>query len=197
MQGNVFRVKVVLVGDSYVGKSNLISRFVEGQFSHSLRSTIGIEISRKTLHFGERSLEVSVWDTAGQEKYRSLTVNFYRRAMGALLVFDLCNQASLQHLIDYWYPELVNYAPDATCLIVGNKCDEQARQVPVQLATHFADKLGLPYIETSALRDFGVVHAFDTLLSQIVRSLLKPTTLPEPQDSLDLNQQDRKHRCCP
>jgi small GTP-binding protein len=113
----------VLVGDSGVGKSNIISRFTKNEFNLESKTTIGVEFATKVVEIEGRQLKVQIWDTAGQERYRSMASAYYRGAVGALLVYDITRASSFENL-EKWLKELKNYGnEDMVCLMVGNKSD--------------------------------------------------------------------------
>jgi Ras-related protein Rab-11A len=115
--------KVVLLGDSGVGKSNIISRFTKNEFNMESKTTIGVEFATKTIEVNGKLVKIQIWDTAGQERYRSMASAYYRGASGALLVYDITRATSFENL-QKWLRELKNFAAeDITCLMVGNKCD--------------------------------------------------------------------------
>ena len=116
-------LKIVLVGDSGVGKSNIISKYTKNEFNYESKTTIGVEFATKALVQENKTIKVQIWDTAGQERYRSMASAYYRGAMGALLVYDITRASSFENL-DKWLKELKNYGnEDIVCRMVGNKSD--------------------------------------------------------------------------
>ncbi|XP_038624824.1 ras-related protein Rab-25 [Tachyglossus aculeatus] len=169
-----FVFKVVLIGESGVGKTNLLSRFTRNEFSHDSRTTIGVEFSTRTVLVGSAAVKAQIWDTAGLERYRAITSAYYRGAVGALLVFDVTKQQSFA-VAERWLRELYDHA-EATIVVmlVGNKCDlAQARQVPTDEARTFAENNGLLFLETSALDSTNVELAFETVLREIFAKVSK------------------------
>ncbi|ERE87427.1 ras-related protein Rab-25-like protein [Cricetulus griseus] len=135
-----FVFKVVLIGESGVGKTNLLSRFTRNEFSHDSRTTIGVEFSTRTVMLGTAAVKAQIWDTAGLERYRAITSAYYRGAVGALLVFDLTKHQTYA-VVERWLKELYDHA-EATIVVmlVGNKSDlSQAREVPTEEACMFAE----------------------------------------------------------
>ncbi|KAM9110441.1 ras-related protein Rab-25 isoform 2-T2 [Megaptera novaeangliae] len=160
-----FVFKVVLIGESGVGKTNLLSRFTRNEFSHDSRTTIGVEFSTRTVMLGTAAVKAQIWDTAGLERYRAITSAYYRGAVGALLVFDLTKHQTYA-VVERWLKELYDHA-EATIIVmlVGNKSDlSQAREVPTDEARMFAENNGLLFLETSALDSTNVELAFETVL---------------------------------
>ncbi|XP_078447308.1 ras-related protein RABA2a-like [Wolffia australiana] len=166
--------KIVLIGDSAVGKSNLLSRFTRNEFSLDSKSTIGVEFATRAVQVDEKIIKAQIWDTAGQERYRAITSAYYRGAFGALIVYDVTKHTSFENVIR-WLNELRNHA-DANIIImlIGNKTDlEQLRAIPVEEAKSFAQREGLFFIETSALTATNVEQAFQIVLGEIYKMVSK------------------------
>ncbi|KAA1477096.1 ras-domain-containing protein [Dentipellis sp. KUC8613] len=173
--------KVVLIGDSGVGKSNLLSRFTRNEFNLETKSTIGVEFATRTISVDGKTLKAQIWDTAGQERYRAITAAYYRGAVGALLVYDIAKHATYVN-VTRWLKELRDHADsNIVIMLVGNKSDlKHLRAVPTEEAKAFAiwDRTyrrtstaenGLSFIETSALDASNVESAFQTILTDIYR----------------------------
>ncbi|KAK3411768.1 ras-related protein Rab11A [Eucalyptus grandis] len=160
--------KVVLIGDSAVGKSQILSRFARNEFSLDSKATIGVEFQTRTLVIQHKSVKAQIWDTAGQERYRAVTSAYYRGAVGAMLVYDITRRQSFDH-IPRWLEELRSHADkNIVIILVGNKTDlENQRAVPTEDAKEFAQKEGLFFLETSALDSTNVESAFLTVLTEI------------------------------
>ena len=126
-------IKVVIIGDTQVGKSCILTRFVEGKFNHDTNSTIGAAFSTKVIEAKGQSIKIQIWDTAGQEQYRSLTPIYYRNTNVAIIVFDLTNATSLDN-VESWFQEVKEKAPSCNYIaFCGNKCDlEEKRVISVQ-----------------------------------------------------------------
>ncbi|NXY85224.1 RAB25 protein, partial [Alcedo cyanopectus] len=157
---------VVLIGESGVGKTNLLSRFTRNEFNHDSRTTIGVEFSTRTILVGDAAVKAQIWDTAGLERYRAITSAYYRGAVGALVVFDITKHQTYD-VVERWLKELYDHAePGIVVMLVGNKTDlAQAREVPMEEAKMFADNKGLLFVETSALDSTNVEQAFETILT--------------------------------
>jgi small GTP-binding protein len=174
-----FFFKIVLIGDSGVGKSNIVFRFTKNEFNKDSKSTIGVEFSTKTVQIEDnRLVKAQIWDTAGQERYRSIATSYYRGAVGALLCYDITNRESFDH-VPTWLKEVEENA-DKECLImlVGNKMDlEDQRQVLVRDGRSYARQNGLAFIETYALDATGVETAFQRILQEIYNTQAKGKNL--------------------
>eukprot|EP00727_Mastigamoeba_balamuthi_P005909 m51a1_g1938 putative ras-related protein rab-11b (226) ;mRNA; f:923824-924735 len=168
--------KVVMIGDSGVGKSQLLSRFSKGTFNPESKSTIGVEFETRTLRIagGSKVVKAQVWDTAGQERFRAITAAYYRGAVGALVVYSVASRASFAG-VERWLQELREHAdPNCSLMLVGNKCDLlQLREVPGDEARAFAERNRLSFIETSALDATNVEEAFAQTMEAIHATVSK------------------------
>jgi Ras-related protein Rab-11A len=162
--------KVVLIGDSGVGKSNLLSRFTRNEFNLESKSTIGVEFATKSIQTESKTIKAQIWDTAGQERYRAITSAYYRGAVGALLVYDISKRISYDN-VSRWLKELRDHADqNIVIMLVGNKKDlRHMRQVQTDESKEFCKQHKLFFIETSALADSNVSTAFETILKEIYR----------------------------
>ena len=163
--------KIVLIGDSSVGKTNMLSRYISNEYDPNSQSTIGVELSTKNYKFDNDEVKVQLWDTAGQEKYRSITSSYYKGAQGCLLVYDITRKATFEN-IDKWYSELKSGADnDINAILVGNKCDlENERQVTVEEAQKKAKLFNMAFMETSALNGTNIEKAFNELVSSVYKN---------------------------
>eukprot|EP00211_Chloroparvula_japonica_P014949 CAMPEP_0119130898 /NCGR_PEP_ID=MMETSP1310-20130426/9027_1 /TAXON_ID=464262 /ORGANISM="Genus nov. species nov., Strain RCC2339" /LENGTH=231 /DNA_ID=CAMNT_0007121439 /DNA_START=14 /DNA_END=710 /DNA_ORIENTATION=- len=162
--------KVVLIGDSGVGKSNLLSRFTRNEFCLESKSTIGVEFATRSIQVDGKTIKAQIWDTAGQERYRAITSAYYRGAVGALLVYDITKQVTYDN-VERWLKELRDHADsNIVIMLVGNKSDlRHLRSVQTEDAQGFCEKEGLSFIETSALESTNVELAFQNILTQIYK----------------------------
>ncbi|KAL0488468.1 Ras-related protein Rab [Acrasis kona] len=166
--------KVVVIGDSGVGKSNLITRFTQGKFSKDSKPTIGVEFGAKTIEHEGITIKGQIWDTAGQERFRAISAAYYRGANGALIVYDITNQETFNNL-NKWFKEIENQGENG-CLnvLVGNKCDlDHLRQVQTEDGRTFAEKHNVSFMETSAQDNTNVDLAFTSLLKEIYKNQKK------------------------
>ncbi|KAG2489601.1 hypothetical protein HYH03_011881 [Edaphochlamys debaryana] len=160
--------KVVIVGDSGVGKSNLLSRFALDKFCPDAKATIGVDFATRSIQVDGKTITAQVWDTAGQERYRALVDTYYRGAVGALLVYDITNLATFEN-VERWLKEIRGLADqNMVIMLVGNKSDlKHQRRVKTQEAQAFAEREGLFFTETSALDATNVEEAFRRLLTEV------------------------------
>ncbi|XP_027632142.1 ras-related protein Rab-11B [Tupaia chinensis] len=161
---------LVLIGDSGVGKSNLLSRFTRNEFNLESKSTIGVEFATRSIQVDGKTVKAQIWDTAGQERYRAITSAYYRGAVGALLVYDIAKHLTYEN-VERWLKELRDHADsNIVIMLVGNKSDlRHLRAVPTDEARAFAEKNNLSFIETSALDSTNVEEAFKNILTEIYR----------------------------
>jgi len=162
--------KLVLIGDSGVGKSCLLLRFADDAFTESYISTIGVDFRFRTVKMDQKTVKLQIWDTAGQERFRTITSAYYRGADGIIMVYDTTSSDSFDHVND-WLKEVNRYASEGTCkLLVGNKCDRTAdRAVTTEQAKEFADDLGVAFLETSAKTAKNVEEAFLTMAGALIK----------------------------
>jgi Ras-related protein Rab-11A len=135
---------VVLIGDSGVGKSNLLSRFTRNEFNLDSKSTIGVEFATRSIQIDNKTIKAQIWDTAGQERYRAITSAYYRGAVGALLVYDISKSLSFEN-VTRWLKELRDHADsNIVIMLVGNKTDQRhLRAVPTEDGKQFASTFSL------------------------------------------------------
>jgi len=198
--------KIVLVGDSGVGKSNLLSRFTRNTFTTDEKSTIGVEFATRISPMADgKKIKAQIWDTAGQERYRAITNAYYRGALGAMLVYDVTKQNTFEN-IPRWLRELRDYANrDIVLILVGNKCDlvdKSLRQVTEEQAKTLAAEYELPFIETSAKSGLNVDDGFH----QIIKTIYENAFVSKNKDGaggaaggLDLNGKNVNEsgkKCC-
>jgi small GTP-binding protein len=166
--------KIVIIGDSGVGKSNIFTRFIKDEFILDSKATIGVEFSAKNVTIKDKVIKAQVWDTAGQERFRALAKNYYRGAVGALLVYDITNYDSFKN-VERWLKEVKDHAePHLVSLLVGNKNDlEEKRAVKTEEGSEFAEKQGVGFVETSAKNNINIESAFNRLVTEIFETLDK------------------------
>ncbi|EHB08439.1 Ras-related protein Rab-11A, partial [Heterocephalus glaber] len=164
--------KVVLIGHSGAGESNLLSRFIRNEFNLDSKSTSGIQFATRSIQVDGKTIKAQIWDTAGQERCRATTSAYYREALGALLVFDIAKHLTYEN-VERWLKEPRDHADsNIVIMLVRNKSDLcHLRAVPTDEARAFAEKNGLPFIESSALHWTNVEAAFQTILTEIYRTV--------------------------
>ncbi|XP_027064741.1 ras-related protein YPT3 [Coffea arabica] len=160
--------KLVLIGDSGVGKSNLLSRFTRNEFNLESKSTIGVEFATRSLNVDSKVIKAQIWDTAGQERYRAITSAYYRGAVGALLVYDVTRRSTFEN-VERWLRELRDHTdPNVVVMLIGNKSDlRHLVAVSTEDGKALAERESLFFMETSALEATNVENAFAEVLTQI------------------------------
>ncbi|KAI6179800.1 hypothetical protein M3Y98_00650000 [Aphelenchoides besseyi] len=191
-------VKIVLIGDSGVGKSNLLSRFTRNEFNIDQKSTIGVEFATRSVQVDGKIIKSQIWDTAGQERYRAITKAYYRGAAGALLVYDITKHQSYEN-VERWLQELRDYADqNVEVMLVGNKSDlRHLRAVPTEEAAAYAESNHLSFIETSALDSTNVEKAFTCIITEIYRSVQQEQkSLEQSNIIIPTEEEPKQKKCC-
>ena len=180
--------KVLLIGDSSVGKTSVLLRYVEDTFNPEFQTTIGVDFKISTFQLNGKIIKLQLWDTAGQDRFKNIVASYYRGAHGIVLAFDITNHASFQN-INRWYDEAQNYLQKSVPkLLIGNKLDlSSQRAVRTEDAKELADRLGVEYIETSAKNSQNVKLAFETLSRSILISKNCALRALKALKSIDLN----------
>lgn len=160
--------KIVLTGDSAVGKSNLLSRYARDEFYASSKATIGVEFQTQSMMIDGKRIKAQIWDTAGQERFKAVTSAYYRGAVGALVVYDISRRQSFDDIYR-WLEELrVHSDMSVVAMLVGNKCDlEHLREVSVEEGRSLAEAENMYFMETSALDATNVTKVFQTVVTEI------------------------------
>ncbi|KAG7654709.1 P-loop containing nucleoside triphosphate hydrolase [Arabidopsis suecica] len=170
--------KAVLIGDSAVGKSNLLSRFSRDEFRLDSKPTIGVDFAYRNVRVGDKTIKAQIWDTAGQERFRAITSSYYRGALGALLIYDITRRITFKN-IEKWLSELRGFSsPETVVVLVGNKSDlGQSREVEEEEGKTLAESEGLYFLETSALENQNVEEAFLSMIGRIHEVLTQKIVL--------------------
>lgn len=194
------QVKVVLLGDSGVGKSSIVLRFVADNFKLDAEATIGASYMGKILQFNEKMIKFNIWDTAGQERYHSLAKMYYRDANAAIMVYDITKKGSFEGL-KRWHKELTEFGPkDIAMIIAGNKEDlVESEAVGPDEAQAFAKSIGALYKKTSAKTNYGVEQIFRDLASKIFPEV--DAEVPTRRGTVTVNKAasdktKEKKKCC-
>ena len=169
------KLKLVLLGDSGVGKTNLISRYISNSFDENTRATIGVEFFCKNFRINKkRTIKVEIWDTAGQERYKAITSVYYKGAKGAFIVYDITSRKTFEN-IDKWIGEIKERTTDdVKLIIIGNKTDlNNEREVKSEEALIKYQDMDIPLIETSAFEDTNVNEAFINLIKIVYKDIAR------------------------
>lgn len=160
-------IRILMIGDSSVGKTSLVLRYDDRGFNLRFTTTIGVDYSDRLLELDGRQVKLQIWDTAGQERFHSLTTSFFKRAEGFVLVYDVSNRQSFES-VSTWMKDIVEQGKRGSDVVIcGNKCDLQGREVPREEGEQLAAELGVPYMETSAKDNLNVKETFDDLAARV------------------------------
>ncbi|XP_002161131.2 ras-related protein Rab-3B [Hydra vulgaris] len=163
-----YMFKLLIIGNSSVGKTSFLFRYSDDSFTSAFVSTVGIDFKVQTVFRNDKRIKLQIWDTAGQERYRTITTAYYRGAMGFILMYDVTNEESFKAVAD-WAGQVKTYSWDNTqVVLVGNKCDmDEERAVTYEQGKKLSEQLGFPFFETSAKDNINVRAAFDKLVDVI------------------------------
>jgi len=195
--------KLLLIGDSGVGKSCLLLRFADNTYTDSYISTIGVDFKIRTLDIDRKTVKLQIWDTAGQERFRTITSSYYRGAHGIIVVYDVTDKVSFNN-VKQWLGEIDRYAcQSVNKLLVGNKADlVEKKVVEYNEAKEFADSLGISFLETSAKSAHNVEESFLTMTRQIKERVSRSHEGPtKPNGSVNISTNSKKipsqkKKCC-
>ena len=162
--------KVVLVGDSFVGKTNIMSKYLKNEFHEDSKATVGVEFGSKQFKIEGHTIKAQIWDTAGQERYKAITSAYYKGAKGAFVVYDITRKGSFES-IEKWVNDLTSTADKKlTIVVIGNKCDlEDQRQITKEQGEEKANKLEVAFLETSAFSGENLDKAFEMMMNEIYK----------------------------
>eukprot|EP00005_Dracoamoeba_jomungandri_P000270 CAMPEP_0174255094 /NCGR_PEP_ID=MMETSP0439-20130205/4429_1 /TAXON_ID=0 /ORGANISM="Stereomyxa ramosa, Strain Chinc5" /LENGTH=216 /DNA_ID=CAMNT_0015337101 /DNA_START=97 /DNA_END=747 /DNA_ORIENTATION=- len=200
-----YLIKLLLIGDSGVGKSCLLLRFSEDSFTPSFITTIGIDFKIRTIELDGKRIKLQIWDTAGQERFRTITTAYYRGAMGILLVYDVTDSKSFAN-IKNWIRNIEQHATESVNkMLIGNKSDMQGKKIDAARGKALADEYHIKFLETSAKTGANVEEAFITLAKDIKKRLIDSAVQDNAEekdktisgDSLfSSGDQKNKGKCC-
>ena len=160
--------KIIIVGDSGVGKSNILGRYINNEFKQDTKSTVGVEFASKKVKVNDINIKLQIWDTAGQERYRSITSAYYKGSKGCFIVYDITSSQSFEN-IEKWYEEISKTGDKSLSIIlIGNKCDlEDERKVTIEMGENKARDINCPFFETSALNNIRIEEVFQKMAENI------------------------------
>uniref|UniRef100_A0A663EBJ3 Ras-related protein Rab-3 n=1 Tax=Aquila chrysaetos chrysaetos TaxID=223781 RepID=A0A663EBJ3_AQUCH len=176
-----YMFKILIIGNSSVGKTSFLFRYADDSFTPAFVSTVGIDFKVKTIYRNDKRIKLQIWDTAGQERYRTITTAYYRGAMGFILMYDITNEESFNAVQD-WSTQIKTYSWDnAQVLLVGNKCDmEDERVVSSEKGRQLAEHLGFEFFEASAKDNINVKQTFERLVDIICEKMSESLDTADP-----------------
>ena len=196
--------KILLAGNTSVGKSSIFLRFVDNIWNDAFVPTIGVDFKIKTLNINYKNVKLQIWDTAGEERFRTIISSYYRGAHGILLIFDLTEIESFNNL-NNWLAEIEKNAnKNVVKVLIGNKCDlEDKRVISFEKAKDFADSNNMQYIETSAKIDKNITNAFGLIGKELMDAAPNDNEMKSKQKNITIGQssnidinEKKKNRCC-
>ena len=198
-------VKVIIIGDSSVGKTNIMSKYLKNIFNEDSKATVGVEFGSKLFNIEGHNIKAQIWDTAGQEKYKAITGAYYKGSKGAFVVYDITRKDTFDS-IDRWINDLKSTAdPKITIILIGNKCDlEHRREILKAQGEEKAKSFGCAFLETSALSGDNLDNAFQMMISEIFKKFKNETIVDDDLDNmgkgedvkLNKEQDKKKKGCC-
>ena len=190
------RFKIMVIGESKVGKTSLIKRYTQDKFAGIYLTTVGVDFQDKVIQIEDKKIRLQIWDTAGQERFRNIAKNYFHSSDGFLLVYDITDLNSLNSL-NYWIEQIKANAPENTKrIIVGNKSDlENERKVSKEEGEEFAKKHNIKFYESSAKEGFNVNEVFEYLANEIY-SDAKLKGRDKPTNTVLKNASKQKKKCC-
>ena len=193
--------KLILIGDSSVGKSNILSKYLKNEFDENSKATVGVEFGTKNILINGKKIKIQIWDTAGEERYRSITSAYYKGAKGAFIVYDITRKTTFDN-IDKWISDLrLNGDKNICIIILGNKSDLiEQRQIQEKDGKKKAEMFKTAFLETSALNGDNIAKAFDELIEHIYqnnKSFFENDNKKEIDKGVNLNDNNKeKSKCC-
>ena len=195
--------KLILIGDSCVGKSNILLKYLKNEFDPNSRATVGVEFGTKNIIINNKKIKIQIWDTAGQERYRSITSAYYKGAKGALIVYDITRKCTFDN-IDKWISDLKLNGDKNICIVIlGNKSDlDDKREVSKGDGIKKSEMYKTAFLETSALNGDNIGKAFDEIIEQIIqnnKSFFEDNNKKDMDKGVNLNESNKdndKKKCC-
>ena len=191
-----FKVKIMFIGNSSVGKTSIIKRYSKNIFSTSYISTLGIDFESKNINIDNKTINLQIWDTAGQEKYKVLSKNYYNNSNAFIIVYDITNLESFESVMN-WIDQIKENAPEnVKSILLGNKSDlEEKRIISEEEGKNLAKKININFYETSAQNGANIEKAIDNLVKDVIND---ENFIKENTPKLDRNKlkTEKKKKCC-
>ena len=188
------KLKIMVLGESMVGKTSLITRYTNDKFGGRYLCTVGIDFQKKKIEKNNKKVLLQIWDTAGQERFRNVTKNYFQTSQGFVLAYDINNKESFEK-VQYWIEEIKsNSEENIKCILIGTKCDLDKREVSEEEGKELGDKYGYQFLETSAKENININETFENLISEIMSNFQD-----SKRESLTLSTNKigkKKKKCC-
>ena len=188
------KLKIVVLGESMVGKTSFITRFTNDKFGGRYLCTVGIDYQKKIIEKNGKKVLLQIWDTAGQERFRNVTKNYFKASQGFILAYDINNKESFER-VQYWVEEIKSNAEEnIKCILIGTKCDLDKREVSEEEGQNFGKQYGYKFLETSAKENININETFDTLISEIMDNFTENgrQSIKIPENKI----KKKKKKCC-
>ena len=196
--GDIHTFKILTIGESGVGKTCILRRFVEDKFLKNHLATIGIDFKTKNIIVDGVQVKLKIWDTAGQERFRNITNQYYKGADGIILVYDVTDRTSFEKIREWMNQIRQNTTEDEIGLVLlGNKCDADPRDVSQNDGIELGKELGIQYFESSAMNNINISESFNYLAKQILsKKKIDTPTKVSNNKNLNTPQKKKKEGCC-
>ena len=198
-------VKVIIIGDSSVGKTNIMSKYLKNEFLEDSKATVGVEFGSKLFKIDGHNIKAQIWDTAGEEKYKAITGAYYKGSKGAFVVYDITRKETFDS-VDRWINDLKSTGDSKmTIILIGNKCDlEDTREISKEKGEEKAKSFGCAFLETSALSGDNIEKGFEMMISEIFKKFGNETmgeeelvTVERGEElKIDKKENKKKKGCC-
>jgi Ras-related protein Rab-11A len=202
-------MKLILIGDASVGKTNILTKYLKNEFDPNSKATVGVELGTKNIQIDNKIIKVQIWDTAGQERYKAITSTYYKGAKGAIIVYDITRKITFDN-IEKWIGDLkVNGDENIIIFLVGNKSDlNDNREVSKEDGLNKSEKFNIPFLETSALCGENISKVFEELIQKVYinnkeelvehnkKEIKKGVDLNEIKNENNTAEKSEKKGCC-
>ena len=189
------KLKIMVLGESMVGKTSLITRYTNDKFGGRYLCTVGIDFQKKIIEKNNKRVLMQIWDTAGQERFRNVTKNYFQTSQGFVLAYDINNRESFEK-VQYWIEEIkANADEKVKCILIGTKCDLNKRDVSEEEGEDLANSYKYKFLETSAKENINIEQTFETLVSEILLNYeenRRESSMLTKQKSIE----KKKKKCC-